>query len=368
MEFKEIKMPFSLARSVLALGSQNKNTVCFAKGKSVFISGTHSNLSDPDELSCFERIVKYFLKNGPKVIACDLHPEYNSSKFAFEVSKCQGIKVSEIQHHHAHIASCMADNGLVNQKVIGVAFDGTGLGSDGTLWGAEFLISDYRNFYRAAHLKEIALIGAEKAILEPWRLLAGLGLARPDSVNKNDWQTVKKLYSKDFNSPYASSMGRLFDAAACVILDKPRAGFEAGLAIELEHTAISFQPSAFSHQLSANSYKYKIIKNKDKFVVDPIPIFKDIIRDLQKKEPKAKIAYRFHLTVADIISKICKLLRKKYKINKVVLSCVVFQNNLLLRLSLGLLYKEGFKVFIHKDLSCNDSGISLGQAVIAGIR
>jgi hydrogenase maturation protein HypF len=166
------------------------------------------------------------------------------------------------------------------------------------------------------------------------------------------------MYLKGINSPLASSMGRLFDAAASIVLEKYEVRFEAEIAIELEKVAKSYK-------LEVLSYEFGLIKDKDTYILDPLPIFKQIIEDLKRKVPKEKIAYRFHLTVAEMIKKICLILRKETEINKVALSGGVFQNNLLLRLSLDLLYKEGFKIFIHKNLSCNDSGISLGQAVIA---
>jgi hydrogenase maturation protein HypF len=389
---KEIKLPFSVKRPVLATGAQTKNTVCFVRQDTAYVGSLHADLSNPKDFSDFEKEIKYFLRKKPAVIASDLHPEYSSSKYAQEVVlKCssskssedrQGVRVSKIQHHHAHIASCMIENGLKNQLVIGVAFDGTGLGPDNTLWGAEFLISDYRNFIRAAHLKEIALIGGETAILEPWRLLAALNLDMPKGLNKKQWRLVKNMQAKGFNSPKASSMGRLFDAAGSLILGKFRANFEAELAIELERIAFSFSRQAMSGEAGSRpdhlhrgagqprgtSYTFKIEKNKEQYIIDPEAIFRGIIKDMKAKVAKPEIAYRFHLTVAQMIRKICLILRKKYKTNKVVLSGGVFQNNLILRLALDLLYKEDFKVFIHKKLSCNDSGLSLGQAVIAGVR
>lgn len=170
---------------------------------------------------------------------------------------------------------------------------------------------------------------------------------------------AKEYVFKGFNSPLASSMGRLFDAAASLILAKYSSNSEAGLAMELEALAIRYP-------LSAIPYSCKIIKNKDKYIVDPAPMFKEIIADLKAKQPKEQIAYRFHLTAGKIIRKACLILRKNSKINKIVLSGGVFQNTLLLQITLDLLYKEGFAVFAHKKLSCNDSCVSLGQAAIAG--
>lgn len=367
MELKKLKLPFAIKSPVLALGSHSKNTVCFAKGNFAYLSQVHPDLSRPQDCLKFKNSVKYFLKKRPKVIACDLHPEYQSTKYAQQLSASPVF----IQHHHAHIASCMAENGLKNQKVIGVALDGTGLGSDGTLWGAEFFICDYKSFRRKAHLKEIPLLGGERAVLEPWRLAAfWLYLAYQDrflnlktdfvkNMDKRKWRIIKNIYLAGFNSPLSSSMGRLFDSVASLVLAKYRANFEAQLAIELEK-------AAGGYKLEARSYKFKIVKEKDKYIIDPAIMFREIIADLQFREPKEKIAHRFHLTVARMIKKVCLILREEAGINKVVLSGGVFQNNILLRTVLGLLYKAGFRVFIHRDLSCSDYGVSLGEAVITG--
>ncbi len=356
MEIKKIKVPFKVKKTILGAGSQVKNAVCLLRGGFAYLSPAHQDLSNPKDFFNFEKDVKYFLKKKPEIVAYDLHPEYQSTKYALSLPTIYYLLPT--QHHHAHIASCMVENGLKNQKIIGVAFDGTGLGADNKLWGGEFLICDYKNFQRAAHLKEIPLLGGERAILEPWRLLAawtGRG------IDKKKWQVLKKMFSVNFNSPLSSSMGRLFDAVASLILGKTKANFEAELAIELERLADCSLPMA-------QGYKFKITKIKNEYILDPSPMFRRISADLRTKMPKEKIAYRFHLTVATMIRKTCTLLRKKSKINQVVLSGGVFQNKLLLALSLDLLGKDNFEVFTHKNLSCNDSGISLGQAVIANFR
>ena len=363
MRFTKIKLPFKLKKSVLALGAQGKNTTCFAKGQSAYISRLHPDLNSPKDFLQFSQTVKYFLKKQPQAVVCDLHPEYQSSKYM----SCSQY----IQHHHAHIASGMAENGLKNRKVIGIAFDGTGLGTDDKLWGAEFLICDYKNFIRVAHLKEIPLLGGERAILEPWRVAAAwmyliykekflsLKISFIKNLDKNKWRILKKMYKAGFNSPLTSSMGRLFDAVAVLVLEKNNADYEAELALGLERLAIGYK-------LPATSYNFKLLKEGDSYILDPAPMFKQVVSDLKNNEPKGKIAYKFHLTVAEMARKTCAALKNKSKINEVVLSGGVFQNKLLLRLSSDLLYKEGFQVFTHQSLPCNDSTISLGQAVIAG--
>jgi hydrogenase maturation protein HypF len=369
MKLNKIKLPFKIKKSILALGPQTKNTVCFGEGNFAYLGPLHPDLSNPRDFLSFEKTVKYFLKKHPKIIAYDLHSEYQSTKYALNLTP-NIHHLIPIQHHHAHIASCMAENNLGNEIVIGVAFDGTGLGSDNHLWGAEFLVCNYRDFKRTGHLKEIPLLGGERAILEPARIAtAWLYLIYKDKflnlnfdwvkkTDKKKWRVLKNMYLSGFNSPLASSMGRLFDAVGSLVLGKAKVNFEAELAMELEKIATSYK-------WQAASYKFKIIKQKDGYILDPLLIFKEIMGDLKAKEPKEKIAYRFHLTIAQMVRRMCLVLRKENKINKVVLSGGVFQNNLLLCLALDLLYKEDFKVFTHKELSCNDSGISLGQVAVA---
>ena len=369
MEFKKINLPFKIKRPVLALGSQTKNSVCFAQGKFAYLSQIHPDLNSLKDFAKFEKTVKYFLKKNPKIIAYDLHPEYQSSKYALQLSTLNS-QLSTIQHHHAHIASCMAENGLKNQKLIGVVFDGTGLGNDNTLWGAEFFLCDYRDFKRIAHLKEVPLLGGERAILEPWRLAAfwldslyrdnflKLDIEFMKKIDKKKWRVLKNMYLSGFNSPLASSMGRLFDAAASLILAKCKVNFEAELAMELEETAKRYR-------LKAASYDFNVIQKNKEWILDPTPMFKEIVKDLKTRQDREKIAYRFHLTVAWMIKKVCLILRKATRINKVVLSGGVFQNKILLSLSLDLLSKEGFKVFWQQELPCSDAGIALGQIAIA---
>jgi len=395
LSYKKIQLPFKIRKSVLAFGAQAKNTLCFAKGDCAILSPAHPDLNNAADFLAFEKSAKYFLKKRPQIIACDLHPEYQSTKYIHNLrpscpersrgttflSRAQSRDdLRPIQHHHAHIASCMAENGLKNQKVIGVAFDGTGLGADNTLWGAEFLLCDYRDFKRAAHLREIPLLGGERAILEPWRVAAAwlylaykdkfldLGIEFTKGMNKKKWQVLKGMYSSGFNSPLASSIGRLFDAAAAVILAKHKSNSEAALAMELERCALHLEPFTLHPSPFTTCYNFSIIKGRDDYIIDPTFMFREIVADLKTKEPQEKIAYRFHFTVAGMIRKTCLVLRKDTKINKIVLSGGVFQNTLLLEAVLDLLYKESFQVVTHKKLSCNDSCISLGQAVIAGLR
>lgn len=367
MEVKTIKLPFRIKRAVLALGSQTKNAVCLAKDNYAYFSRIHPDLNQRSDFLNFDKAAKYFLKKNPEVIAYDLHPEYQSTKYALSLHTKYYLLPT--QHHHAHIASCMAENNLNNKKVIGIAFDGTGLGDDADLWGAEFFICNYSRYERMAHLKYIPLIGAEKAIKQPWRVailwlylvykdkLFNSGIDFVKKIDKREWSVLKKMYDAGFNCPLASSMGRLFDGVASLVLNKLKVNFEAEAAIELEKLASSYKAEGAS-------YRFKIIKEKNTYILDVGPMFKEVTQDIMKKEPKEKIAYRFHYTIAEMIKRVCLLLRNKTRINEVVLSGGVFQNKVLLKLSSDLLYEEGLRVFTHKKLSPSDSSIALGQAAI----
>ena len=352
--------------SILALGSNTKNTVCFFEKGTASISPVHKDLRDLDDFRAFEKDVGRFLKKKPAVIAYDLHPEYISTKYAHTLagpylaqSEGQVRRLCGVQHHHAHIASCMADNGLGNQKVIGVAFDGTGMGYDDHIWGAEFLLCDYAQCRRAGHLREIPLLGMDQAILQPWRLSAAwLGEAVLTGAQKRKWKLLQGLYSGGFVFPLASSMGRLFDAAGSLVFGRSKVSFEGELAIALEKIAAR-------NKRQVPRYRFMIAKEDQAYVIDPAAMMRQIFRDVKSSVPKEVIAYRFHLTVAGMVKDMCVFLRSETGIRRVVLSGGVFQNKLLLKLVLDLLYKDDFEVFTHKRLQTNDSGLSLGQAVIA---
>ncbi|MFA5356328.1 MAG: hypothetical protein WC301_02845 [Candidatus Omnitrophota bacterium] len=366
MEFDKIKLPFLIKKPILALGPQIKNRVCFAKGRFAHISALNPDLSHAEDHSNFEKAAGFFLKSKPAIIAYDLHPEYHSTKYALGLGD-EYYTLYPVQHHHAHIASCMVENCLGNEKVIGVAFDGTGFGEDSHLWGAEFLVCDYGSFRRAASLKEIPLLGGEMAIREPARVLAAwlfsMGKSsflnnRIKGLGKNKLRVLKNMYLTGFNSPLSSSIGRLFDAAGSLVLGREKACFEAELAIELQELASRFT-------LYAAPYNFNVIRAKGRYIIDPSLIINGMIIDMRSGGPRDKIAYRFHLSVADMVRRICLKLKIEHKTDKVVLSGGVFQNNLLLSLVLDLLYKEDFRVLTHKILPPNDSCIALGQAAAA---
>jgi len=371
MSWLKIDLPFKIKQPILAVAADIKNRLCFAFHKSAFINELINDLEIIDNFKKFKRTISLIPQRfgfSPEVIAYDKHPEYFSTKFILNFLKAKNIGLIPVQHHHAHVASCMLENKLKSQRVIGVAFDGTGFGDDSTLWGAEFLVADYQDFKRVAHLKDIPLLGGKQAIYEPWRVAsAWLYLAFGDNfldldfskrINKKDWMVLERMWKQNLNAPLASSMGRLFDAVASLVLGVYRVKFEAEAAINLERVASDFKSEA-------RSYQFKIKKMNEVFVIDPILTFREIVADLKNERGKEEIAACFHLTVARMIKKACLKIRDDARINTVILTGGVFQNKILLKLSLDLLEKAGFYVLTHKILPCSDASIGLGQVAVA---
>ena len=371
-----IKSPISFKKPVLAFGAQLKNTFCFAKQKHLYISKVNGNLEEYDNYVNYEKGIKSLLSKlriKPKIIAYDLHPDYSSNKLALEYAKKNKIdNTIAIQHHHAHIAATAAFNN-VNGKVIGVALDGTGYGTDGNIWGGEFIIADLVNFKRAAHLKYIPMPGGQQAIIEPWRMTISwlcsifknraskLNLDFVKRVDKTKFDVIQQMLDKNINSPLTSSMGRLFDAVSGIITKRKKIEFEAQGPVELEEMAFAAIDSRFS------SYSFSI-KEDGCLIIDPSRMFRQIISDINKKGSLDKIAFKFHCTVVKIIKDTCLILRKKYHLNNVVLSGGVFQNRIVSELTQDMLRKENFTVFIHNEIPINDAGISVGQAIVANAK
>jgi len=373
---KIIELPFSFKDEVLAVGGQLKSTFCLAKDNRLFISKPFGDLENLDTLSLFEKSIEDFknqLKINPKIIACDLHPEYLSTKYAQDyILQSSHCRLIGVQHHHAHIASSMADNNMKNQKVIGVAFDGTGFGSDGNLWGGEFLIVDYRDFKRAAFFDYIPLVGGIQAIKEPWRM-AAIYLYKTYKENflktnidfigrldKHKWSILEKMIDRRINTPLTSSVGRLFDAVSSLIGIRDKVEYEGQAAIELEKVIDA-------NIKDSDSYKYRI-DSRDIFIIDVKPIIKGVIEDLKKGYSKGRISIKFHNTIVEIILDICKRVRENSKINKVVLSGGVFHNRYLYKRTIDYLAASDFEILTHKKVSTGDAGVCLGQAVVANYK
>ena len=378
-------------RQVLACGAEMKNTFCLTRDNYAFLGQHIGDMENMETLEHFDNTIslyKRLFRIKPEIIAYDLHPDYLSTKYAQELSKASNIKLIPVQHHHAHIASCVADNKL-ESSVIGVAFDGTGMGSDGHIWGGEFLVADYCSFDRVGHLEYLPLPGGDAAIKRPYRTAIGyvLSLLGKDTlraiiangakhprvafigeVSEIEIGIIKRQIESGLNSPLTSSMGRLFDAVSALVNIRGEIDYEGQAAVELEMAAYAYHCEEHSDEAISNdreSYPYRIIVDEGMRIVQLSDILSAIIENLEQGVSSGRISVRFHNTIARMTDEMCRLIADETGINQVVLSGGVFQNRLLLRKTIKLLENSGFQVFSHRQVPCNDGGISLGQAVVA---
>jgi len=360
-------LPFQLEGQILACGAELKNAFCLTRGNYAFMSHHIGDLENLETLTSFEQGIEHFKRIfniDPAYIAYDLHPDYLSTKYALSVN---GLPKIGIQHHHAHIASCMCDNGI-DGAVIGISFDGTGYGTDEKIWGGEFLVCDYGGFERVAHLEYVPLPGGEKAIKEPWRMAASfldriygdsmyeLGIDFVKFLDRNKWTIIRRMIDKGLNSPLTSSSGRLFDAVSALVGVRQEVYYEGQAAIELEMAADKDEEGFYSYDLEES-------ENGSQVMLEPI--IRGVVTDIADNVSIPTIAGKFHNTMAKIILNICLRVRKASGIEKVALSGGVFQNTLLLNKTFSLLDGNGFKVYTQHRVPPNDGGIALGQAVIA---
>ncbi|WP_348980981.1 carbamoyltransferase HypF [Desulfosporosinus sp. BG] len=350
-------------RDILACGPNMKNTFCISKDGFLFLSQFNGDLENLETFERYKNNVEHFkevFSFSPKYIAHDLHPEYLSTKYALEYN----LPKIAVQHHHAHLVSCMFENNL-ERKVIGVCFDGTGFGTDGKLWGGEFMVFDRKEFTRVGHLDYIKMPGGEKAIKEPWRMGASY-LYKTLGTNKEACGELFKLYGEaaenlidiidaNINCPQTSSMGRLFDAVSNIIGITDKVTYEGQAAIELE---------AISDLEIQEAYSYKILK-QDMYIVEPYEMIIEIIKDKLNGVSSKIMASKFQNTIVNLSVSMCIYLRDDTSINEVVLSGGVFQNPYLLTKISRNLEKEGFVVYTHSHLPSNDGGVAIGQIIIA---
>ncbi|RAY15688.1 carbamoyltransferase HypF [Actinomadura craniellae] len=361
-----VPLPVPAARPVLACGGELKNTFCLARGRRAFLSPHVGDLADHATYRAFTEGIEHFrLLFGirPEVVAHDLHPGYPSTGYALELD---GVETVGVQHHHAHIASCLADNGAAG-PVLGVAFDGTGHGLDGTVWGGEFLVADLAGFERVAHLEPVRLPGGDAAVREPWRmaaayLLAACGANAPDlpvAVRHGErWRLVTLLARRGTRAPWTSSAGRLFDAVAAVLDLRDTVTYEGQAAIDLEQCADPAEPGAYPAEVAEG----------DPLVVRGTDLFRAAVDDLLAGATAGVIAARFHRGLADAIARTVEILRDRTGLATVALSGGVFQNVLLLGLTVERLERRGLRVLTHTRVPPGDGGLSLGQAAVAAAR
>jgi hydrogenase maturation protein HypF len=351
---------------ILACGAELKNTVCIIKEDKAFLSQHIGDLENLATYEFFQKTIAHMqriLDLRPETIACDMHPDYLSTRWADEQVDASRVRV---QHHHAHIASCMAEHRL-EDAVIGIACDGTGYGPDGTVWGGEVLVADAAGFERVAHVANVPMPGGAAAIKEPWRMAVsylndafgdeiwGLDLPVLREAGAGKVRLMLEMAAKRVNSPFTSSLGRLFDGVAAICGLRSRVSFEGQAAMELEMAAAGEDRGSYDHAWEEGPPRRLL----------PAPIVRGIVADVRQGRSMAEISAKFHSTLVRMFSDLCDRIRAERGLNRVALSGGVFQNGRLLNGLVPALAARGFEVYSHRSVPANDGGISLGQALIA---
>ena len=351
--------------SVLGVGAELKNTVCLTRGREAFVSQHIGDLENLETLGSFEHLVSHLeriLEIEPELIVHDLHPDYLNTQWALRQG---GLPRLAVQHHHAHIAAVMAERGL-DGAVVGLALDGTGFGTDGTIWGGEILRVDNLGFERLGHLRQVPLPGGARAIKEPWRTALGcLWSIDPENVERDyadflaawpdrDVRIVLQMLDRRLNCPLTSSCGRLFDAAAALCGIRSSINYEGQAAIELEQ---AIEPDE-------GHYEGGLESGPDSILIDQLPILEALIEDVRRGVPAGRIAARVHNSVVRILSRAALAAAEKTGLNRIALSGGVFQNAYLSQRLEKELAGHGLEVYGHIEVPANDACISLGQAWI----
>jgi hydrogenase maturation protein HypF len=367
-----VHLPFN-SMPILACGAEMKGAFCLTRDNHAFVSQHIGDMENAETLEHFQNTVdiyKRLFRINPGIIAHDMHPDYLSTRYALGLSENDhGLKLCPVQHHHAHIASCMAENG-VDEQVIGVALDGTGYGLDDHIWGGEFLMADYKKCNRLAHLEYLPLPGGDSATKKPLRIAAAylyylmgektlVDFGLSGRMNDDELSLLKQQIDRKLSSPFTSSCGRLFDAVSALIGVRGSIDYEAQAAIELEMLATDFN-------LSGDTlYPFDIEEDNGEKIIRLGGLFDAILGDIRKNNSKAEIASRFHISLACAVACLCSKLSDETGIKIIALSGGVFQNRLLLHLTLEALKERNLMTISHKQVPTNDGGIALGQAAIA---
>ncbi len=357
--------------AVLAVGAELKNTVCLTRGEDAILSQHVGDLKNMETLLFFRKTVQHLerlLDVEPAVIAHDLHPDYLSTRYAVEcVRREDRVRLAPVQHHFAHVASCMAEHGL-HERVIGIAFDGAGYGTDAAVWGGEFLLANRRGFARVGHLRYTPLPGGDAAAKQPWRMAiahlreafgASWRTAAPrfaERLDEEDARVVEQMLGRRVNSPPTSSMGRLFDAVSALCGVAMQNTYEGQAAMELE---------ARVDDDETGSYDVDIEREAGAWLVDTRPLIRGVAQDLHDGAAVGCVAARFHRAVVRLMVDMCCCIRDEYSIDAVCLSGGVFQNQHLIEWGEPALERDGFRVYRHARVPANDGGIALGQAAVA---
>jgi hydrogenase maturation protein HypF len=362
-----IQLPGELDQPVLACGGELKNTVAVSYSGSAYLSQHIGNLDNPSAFEFFQHcgeMLAGLLEVEPRIVACDLHPEYLSTKWALNQDMSRQIGV---QHHHAHLAAVMAENS-VSDQCIGIILDGTGYGMDQTIWGGEVLTGDFKGFERLAWIGPFLLPGGEAAVRQPWRTalsllhlsygndLRNLKLPLLERIPARRQENLLKMIDQQINSPLTSSCGRLFDGVSAILDICLESAYEAQAAIELESIA----------DYGENQFYSSVVERIDSLGNwNPSALIRAIVDEMHQTVPVGKIAARFHCTLAEVFSVLAQEARLKTGISTVGLSGGCFQNALFLRLLKNRLEENGFSVLIHSRVPTNDGGLSYGQAAVA---
>lgn len=370
-----IPLPYQ-SRSILAVGPELKNTFCLTKENYAFVSQHIGDMENEETFEHYQKTIELYkdlFRIEPEIVAYDLHPDYLSTKYALELDLPQ----VGVQHHHAHVVGAMAENNYL-KPVIGFSFDGTGFGTDGTIWGGEVLLATVSDFKRLAHFGYVPLPGGEASIKKPWRMALSYLLAtfgkdwrslKIDFVNRvpeSEAKIVEAQIEKGINSPLTSSCGRLFDAVSSLIGVRDVAYYEAQAAIEMEMAADERAEGVYEYEMvSKSGQEVEQLGAEGSLIIDFKPLIKGIVADLEKGLEAKLIAGKFHNTIASLILELAQVFSEKASLKTVALSGGVFQNYLLLGKVIPRLRKVGLRPLIKRRVPVNDGGISLGQAVVA---
>jgi hydrogenase maturation protein HypF len=364
-----LRLPFMLDRHVLAVGPEQKNTFCLAREDRAFVSQHIGDMENAETLEAYERTIALYegmFSVRPELVAYDLHPEYLSTKFALRL----GLPAIGVQHHHAHIASVTAEHG-VSDPVIGLAYDGTGYGADGTIWGGEVLLADWAGFTRVAHLRPVPMPGGAAAIRRPARMALGLllGVERgllghpglrclQETLAPEELTTIPAMVDRGLNSPLTSSMGRLFDAVAAIAGVRADAAYEGQAAIELE---------ALADRTETGAYAFGLV-GEDPTVIDPEPMLRSLLDDLAAGATAPTVSARFHNGVVAASVEVARRACARAGVSHVACAGGVFMNRLVLGGVVKGLDDAGLTPLTHRELPATDGGISFGQIAVAWAR
>ena len=370
-----LRLAANFTRHTLACGGELKNTFCLARDRHAFMSHHIGDMENYETLRSFREGIEHYSRLfdvSPELVAYDLHPEYLSTKYARELEET-GLPAVGVQHHHAHVASCLADNERpVDERVIGVALDGTGYGTDGAIWGGEFFEGSLnRGFTRLAHLEYAPLPGGSAAIRQPWRMALAqlislygeedtlnLPLAAVQQAGERSVMLIARLVEHKLNTPPTSSAGRLFDAVAALtgVPGTERTTYEGQAAVELELAAGG---------PADRGYPFRLRPKDQGWIVETGEIIHEVVEDLLAGRATGEISSRFHRTMAEVVAAGCEKIRGARGTTAVALSGGSFQNMLLLQQVIKLLEGKGFQLYRHRRVPANDGGLAFGQAILA---